>query len=415
MSVKVGKETKVAFGAAAFSGASKELPDVFPRTMGPNTLRYLKEVVDSGLRSDIAKRFNEKMAQMHGVEHALGFPGCTPALFAAAMAVNGEPGDEVIISSIADYGSVMGFLYENFVPVFADTEPGTALISARTIEPHITDRTRAIVAVHFLGLPCDMDPIMALAKKHNLMVIEDVCQAILSRYKGRIAGSIGDIGTFSFDSEKTCGADTGGALITNNTELFEKVTFLTQSRGAVGVPGFGRTHMQRGNALRISQCTAATCLGNLEILEEQVVNRTAMARLLDDQIREVPGIEVYDVPEDRTHSYWLYGFRIDPDQFTCTPQEFAGQMREEGIPNVGLGRYYLMNSGIKFLSEYVKTGVYPFSVPPASRGIDYSPDTTPNARNFLDTFIRWFWTEKYDEGNIVTISKIIRHVAERNR
>jgi dTDP-4-amino-4,6-dideoxygalactose transaminase len=117
--------------------------------------------------------------------------------------VNPSPGDEIIVSSVTDYGTLLGLITENYIPIFADTEPGTINISARTIEPCITDRTRAILVVHKTGLVCDMDPINELAAKHGLVVYEDACQAVFSRYKGRLAGNISTAGGFSFDSEKT--------------------------------------------------------------------------------------------------------------------------------------------------------------------------------------------------------------------
>ena len=128
-------------------------------------------------------------------------------------------------------------------------------ISAETIAPLITDRTRAILTVHKTGIICDMDPINALAARHNLVVIEDVCQAVFGEYKGRLAGTLGHAAGFSFDSEKTLGSDVGGCLVTNDDALAERARFLGHSRGAENRPGFGRMHTAEGTALRMPTCT----------------------------------------------------------------------------------------------------------------------------------------------------------------
>jgi dTDP-4-amino-4,6-dideoxygalactose transaminase len=207
---------RATYGAAAQNWEPGKLPTPFPRTMGPNAMRYLEEVVQSGLRVSMISRFEQRFAAEIGVKHCIATPGCTPALLLLAMALPFEPGDEVIVSPITDYGTVMGLINQHYIPVFADTAPGTVNISAETIAPLITDRTRAILAVHKTGLICDMDPIVALARQHDLFVVEDVCQAVFGRYKGRIAGTLGDAAGFSFDAEKTMGSDTGGCLVTND-------------------------------------------------------------------------------------------------------------------------------------------------------------------------------------------------------
>jgi perosamine synthetase len=403
------------FGAAAFDPATDQLPSVFPREMGPNTMTYLQEVVDSGLASNMYERFCSALSELHDRRHVIGTPGCTQAIFATMLGMDFAPGDEIIFSPIADYGTIAGALFENYIPVFADTEPGSAHISAATIAPKITDRTRAIVVVHKFGMPCDMDPIMDLAREHNLLVIEDLCQSILADYKGRPVGTIGDVGCFSFDAEKTCGGDIGGAIITGDEELFQRISFMALSRGARGVAGFGRTHFGRGFATRMPQCTAATCLANLEILPRQIANRQKTAAMLDERIAAIDGLTPYPVPADRTHTYWMYGFSVSPEAFGCSVDELAAQFNQAGMPNIGTARYYLMPAAMPFLAENVQQGVYPFSTPPASQSWEYSAESCTHARDFLDTWIRWPWTEKYTEEHIEFMAHLIADVAERNR
>ncbi|MDF2722426.1 MAG: btrR 2 [Paenibacillus sp.] len=402
------------FGSAAQISSSIGLPTVYPREMGPNTLTYLQEVVESGLASNMVARFEKVFAEAHGRKYALLTPGCTNALFALFAGLEFAPGDEIIVSPIGDYGDLCGLLFEHCIPVFCDVEADTGLISARTIEPCITERTRAILAVNFFGLPCDFEPIMKLAKQHGLLVIEDACQSILATYRDKTSGTLADVAVFSFDSEKTLGADMGGAVLTDDEELYRKMVNRIVARGGVEEPGFGRKHMYQGLALRAPQCTAATCLGNWEILHRQVEQRQQTAKLLNDNIRGVPGLIVYEVPEDRTHSYWMYGFHVDEDQLAVSVSEIAAQLKAAGIP-CGQSKYYVLPTAVPFLAEHVQAGTYPFGLPTASRLIDYDAERIcPNAVAFMNSWIRWSWTEKYTEDDVATMAAIIREVFGRN-
>jgi perosamine synthetase len=414
MAVKLERAT---YGAAAQPWPAGTLPTPFPRTIGPNALRYLTEVVESGLRVNMIGRFEQRFAEEMGVKHCIATPGCTPALHLLAMTLPFGPGDEVIVSPITDYGTVMGLIKQQYIPVFADTAPGTVNISAETIAPLITDRTRAILAVHKTGLICDMDPIVALARQHDLFVIEDVCQAVFGRYKGRLAGTLGDAAGFSFDAEKTLGSDTGGCLVTNDDAVAERARFLGQSRGGVMKPGFGRMHVAEGNALRMPECTAAITLAQLEIIHDQVAQRDRMVRLLTTALAGIPGVTPLPIPDYvDVYSPWMVGFSIDPAAFRCSADEFGQQCAEGGIPGASTCRYYLMPAALTFLPEKAAAHVYPYSKPPASRDYAYGGDACPTAQAFLETFIRWSsFCEKYQPEHCELAADIVRRVADANR
>ena len=412
-----GPAQRATYGAAAQAGMTGKLPMPFPRTIGPNAMTYLQEVVDGGLRGDLAARFEQRFAAAMGVKHCVATPGCTPALQLLAMALSLQPGDEVIVSPISDYGTIMGLIKEQLIPVFADVVPGTVNISADTVAPHITDRTRAILAVHKTGILCDMDPLVALARANDLVVIEDVCQAVFGRYKGRLAGTLGDAAGFSFDSEKTLGSDMGGCLVTNDDALAERARFLGHSRGAEMRPGFGRLHVAAGTALRMPQSTAAITLAQLEIIHEQVAQRDRMARLLYALLGEIPGVRPLEVPDYvDVLSPWMVGFSVEPGAFRCSADEFGAQCAAAGIPGASTARYYLLPEACTFLAERAAARVYPYSTPPASRSYTYGGDTCPEAQSFLDGFIRWStFCEKYQPGHCRLAADIVRQVADAQR
>lgn len=405
------------YGAAAVAGLKGSLPNPYPRTMGPNALKYLQEVVESGLTSNMMTRFEQAFAKEMGVKHCIATPGCTPALATLASAFAFQPGDEIIVSPVTDYGTVQGLIRENYIPVFADTAPGTINLSAETVAPCITDRTQAILAVHKTGLVCDMDPINDLAQKHGLIVYEDVCQAVFSEYKGRLAGTLGLAAGFSFDSEKTMGSDVGGCVITNDDALAERIRFIGHSRGGEMRPNFGRIHSVPGYAHRMPSCTAAISLAQLEIIRPNVAQRDRMIRLLSDLLAEIPGVTPLPIPDYQTvYSCWMAGFTIDPEAFRCTVDEFAAQAAKAGLTGAGTGRYYLMPAALLFLQERAQNRVYPYSMPPASRTYSYSAEACPTARAFLETFVRWStFCEKYEPEHCELAAQIVRRVADANR
>jgi dTDP-4-amino-4,6-dideoxygalactose transaminase len=405
------------YGAAAFAGLTGKLPGPFPRTIGPNTAGYLQEVLESGLSCDMIGRFERAFAEELGVKHCIAAPGCTPSLAMLASALEFDHADEIIVSPITDYGTLQGLIRENYIPVFADTAPGSVNMSAETIAACITDRTRAIICVHKTGMMNDMDPIMELAAKHNLVVIEDCCQAVFSTYKGRPAGTIGHAAAFSFDSEKTMGSDTGGCIVTNDDDLAERMRFYGQSRGAKMQPHFGRLHVVPGYAFRMPLCTAAVTLGQLEIVHENVAQRDKMIRLQTELMAQIPGIIPLPIPDyQEVYSCWMVCINLAPGAFTCGAEEFGDQLAAEGIPGAGIGNYYLMPEALTFLNENAQAGKYPYSKPPASRDYRYDETTCPTAHDTLQSLVRWStFCEKYEPEHCRLAAEIVRVVADRNR
>ncbi len=405
------------WGAQAHKDEVGKLPTAFPRTIGPNAEKYIREVLESGLTCDMMGRFERAFAEALGVKHCIATPGCTPALAVLAAAMPWEPGDEVIVSPVTDYGTVQGLIAEDLIPVFADTEPGSINFGPATIEPCITGRTRAILCVHMTGIINDMDAINALAGKHGLVVYEDACQAVFGEYKGRLAGTLSHAAGFSFDAEKTMGSDVGGCLVTDDDELAEQARFIGHSRGAVMKEHFGRLHAAPGYAYRMPGCTAAICLAQLEVIRDQVAHRDKMIRLLTKYLAEIPGITPLPIPDYmNVYSCWMAGFNIDSDAFSCSTEAFAAQVAEGGIPGAGMGEYYLMPAALTCLQERTRAKRFPYSMPPASREYTYSGDDCPEAQAFLRTFVRWStFCEKYEPEHCRLAADIVREVADRNR
>lgn len=405
------------YGLASQEGITGTLPQPFPRTMGPRCMEYLAEVVDSGLSFDMVGRFEEAFARSHSVAHCIATPGCTPALAVLAAAFDLEPGDEVIVSPITDFGTVQGLINAGLIPVFADSAPGQVNIIGDTVEACISERTRAILAVHMTGLICDMDTINEVAGRHDLVVYEDACQAIFGRYKGRLAGTLSTAGAFSFDAEKTMGSDVGGCILTDDDDLAERARFIGQSRGGEMVEHFGRVHTVNGFAHRMTHSTAAITLAQLEIIEPQVEHIDRMIRMMSGLLDEIPGISSLPIPAaTEVYSCWMAGFTIDGEQFTCDTEEFAARVAAGGVSGAGQARYYLLPAALPYLTEAAAQQRYPYSQPPASRTYSYTADSCPNARDFLESYVRWStFCEKYEPQHCEQAAAIVRQVADECR
>lgn len=221
------------------------------------------------------------------------------------------------------------------IPVFADIDPKTFQIDPAKIEEKITDRTRAILPVHILGLPCDMDPIMDIARRHNLVVVEDACQAWLAEYDGKKAGTFGNAGCFSFQNSKNIPIGEGGAIVSDDDAFMDRCF----SYHNYGMP-YGSVKSDRGGAvmsgtkLRITEYQCAIGLAQLERLDEQTDMRSENAAYLSAMIREVPGITPYELYSKVTRaSFHLYPFRYDQREFKGLPRaKFLSALSAEGIP-----------------------------------------------------------------------------------
>ncbi len=390
-------------GALAIDGGrpvrdkANPLPGVFPRDIPPRSREELQRVVDGGFTSDSIEQFETEFAAACGVKHAVGLANCTSAVHGVIAALKLGAGDEVIVSPITDFGSVGGVITQGAKPVFPDVDGRTGNITAEHIEKVVTKRSKAIIAVHFYGLLCDLDPIVEVARKHDLVLIEDVCQAPLAEYKGRAAGSIGDVGCFSFDAEKHLSTDHGGMAVTDDADVAERIRFIGTGRGAVPVEGFGRTHKELGFNFRFGQLESAVGLGQLEQLPRQNSRRRELAALLTKLLEDVEGIQPPWIPPGCDHVYWLYHFQIEPDRFRLDATKLAAAMAAEGL-NCGTAPYYLIPKALSFLPdrEDIIAGL-------------------PNAAEHLDRTIRWQWTDKHSEEDIKDIAEIIRKVCTAYR
>lgn len=277
------------------------------------------EVLDTGKFTVGAK--NEKAihglerewAEFCGTRHAVSVNSGTVALELALSALGLQPGDEVIVPALSYVATAMAPLYQLAVPVFVDIDPVTFNIDVTQIESKITNRTRAIVPVHLGGLPADMDEIRAIARKHDLLVVEDAVQAQGGSYRGETAGSMGHAAVFSLNVEKsipTCGE--GGLIVTDDAEVAERCRSLRVLGEDLTPEDRLYVSATRGSNLKLSSVQAAFTRSQLARFWQYQEARDHTIPVFLDRLAALPGIVIPTVPSDRTHMWHMLRFRFDP-------------------------------------------------------------------------------------------------------
>lgn len=287
------------------------------------------------LDGHFAKKFETTWARILGARYGLATASGTTALLTSANALGIGPGDEVIVPPYTFVATVNIVLMQHALPIFVDTDPETFQIDARKVEAAITKRTRCIIPVHLGGSPADMDTILDVAKRHNLFVIEDTCQAHLAEWRHKKVSTLGNLGCFSFQASKNLNSGEGGAVLTNDRGLYEFcLSFHNQGRGKYN-SGFG--YVRSGANFRMTEFQGALLLQQLTRLEAQSRVRTENALYLTKLLKEIPGITPARMYDGCTrNAYHLYMFHYDSEHFAGLPRSrFLKALRAEGVPASG--------------------------------------------------------------------------------
>jgi len=281
---------------------------------------------------DLVKTFEDAFAAFCGTKYALTCVNGSVALRLALIATGVKPGDEVIIPPYTFIATASIVLEANCIPVFVDIDPDTYNLDPSKIEAAITKRTKAIIPVHFAGQACDMDKIMAIAKKHSLRVIEDACHGHGAEYKGKKLGSIGDAGCFSFQSSKNLTSGEGGMVITNDEKLYDMMNSL-RNVGRVK-DGQWYEHHNLGCNYRMTQLQVVLLSCQLARLTEQTARRHENGTYLNSLIKKIDGLKPLARGRGETiHSYHIYIFKYDKKAFNdLSKAEFAKMLAAEGVP-----------------------------------------------------------------------------------
>jgi dTDP-4-amino-4,6-dideoxygalactose transaminase len=353
------------------------------------------------------KLLTERFREVCPLKYVQTCSSGTAAVHIAVAAAGVGLGDEVITSPITDMGSVIGIIFQQGVPVFADLGAGTCLLDVADVERRITPKTKAIIAVHLTGNPCDLYALKALADKHNLVLIEDCCQAWGAKYRGKPIGTIGHIACFSLQNSKhiTCG---DGGVVASNDERLGNLLQPFGDKG--GFRGKWGGHTMFATNYRMSEPQAAVAAGQLTRLEGIASKRARLGNLLTEKIANVPGIIPHQVhPEDRA-VYWFYFLRMKAGAFRCNRSEFVRALLAEGaVVQGGYIKIPLYGEPV-FQNHAFFAGKWPVKEMGLTT-MDYTKHKCPMAEAILDDSIRVTINENMSEEYVLGVAEAVRKVA----
>jgi len=356
-------------------------------------VKVLKRGILWGPTAPEKEALEKEWAEYVGTKYCLVVNSGTAAIHACVAGVGVEAGDEVIVPAFTFWATAQAVLCQNAIPIFVDIDPETLNIDPARIEEKITEKTKAIIVVHIHGLPCDMDEINEIAKKHNLAVIEDAAHAHGSTYKGKKAGNLGDMGAFSLNGTKHFPTGEGGFVNTNNPDFFEKAR-LTSMFGEKTVPkGAIRPYdaYTMGSNYRPVEMSNALSRTLLKRLDKYSELRIRNCEFLNEELGKIKGVIPPYTPSDRTNTYHLYRVRIDPDVLavdSLKPRQLRWAIQNalfaEGVDLKEWHSFPVPGQKIfQRLDAYGKG--CPWSCPHARKPIKYDPNDYPETVKMFDT------------------------------
>lgn len=299
--------------------------------LGEKELEYVIDCIKTNWISSKGKyveEFEKEFARYCGCKYGITTTSGTTALHLALASIGVSKGDEVIIPAFTMVATTFAVVYCDAKPVLVDSEPETWNMDVSQIEEKITDRTKAIMPVHIYGHPCDMDPIMKIAREHDLYVVEDAAEAHGAEYKGKKTGGFGDIGCFSFYANKIITTGEGGMIVTDDEEFAERAKSLRN----LCFPKEKRIylHSEIGYNYRMTNIQAAIGLAQLERIDKLVEMRRRNARLYNECLKNVEGIKLPPEKEWAKNVYWMYSILIEPE-FRMSRDKLIEELAKRGI------------------------------------------------------------------------------------
>lgn len=348
------------------------------------------------------KEFERQCEAYFDVAHAITVNSWTSGLICSVGALDIEPGDEIIVSTWTMCASASAILVWNAIPVFADIEKDTFNMDPASVERLITAKTKAILIPHIFGHPAKMSELCALAKKHNLKIIEDAAQSPGAMYDNQKVGAIGDIGGFSLNYHKHIHTGEGGIIVTNNDTLAERARLIRNHAEAVVVH---RPEIQLNNMLgfnfRLGEIEAAIGQAQLTKLDNVLSIRRLEAEKILAGLSELKGLNIPTTLSQCTHDYYILGMHLSPELHHIGNKKIVAALRAEGIPGVAdsyvtLHRYPMYKNKIAY-----GTQGFPFTLASTTALNSYQPGSCPTA-------------EELDDCSYVGLAVCLYHYSEKN-
>jgi perosamine synthetase len=383
------------------------------RDLGADELALLREVIDSGTlnctKGTQVKEFERAFATRHGMPHARAVTSGTAACHVAVAAIDPEPGDEIITTPITDMGAIAPILFQQAIPVFADVDPVSLNVTPETVAARITRRTRAIIATHLFGNPCNVGAIKAVADAHGIPVIEDCAQAFLAKEGDRLVGTIGTIGAFSLQQGKHMTTGEGGVVITADAAYARRMVLFSDKGWGYGDPE--PDHYFLALNYRMTDLQGAVARAQLAKLSGVVARRQASAARLTQQLSALPGLTLPRPVRRATHVFWKYPLIVDPAVIRGGADALGSALKAQGV--FCAPRYIQKPAFMcQVFTERRTFGTsrYPWASRVRDGGSDvtYDPADYPNTMRGLERVVVLPWNEFYTERDVDFIADAVR-------
>ncbi len=400
-----------------------ELPNIDPGYVGPQYFdkreeEALQEVLESGSpfrywgpgRPEKVLRFEEAFAKYMGARFALAVTSGTAALDCAVAGLGIGPGDEVIVPAYTWWSDYTCVVHAGALPVFADIDR-TFNLDPADFERKITPRTKAVIAVHLLGGPCDMDPIMEVARKHKVAVLEDCAQCVGGSYHGKKLGSIGDVGIYSFQINKMITSGEGGAVVSNDPLIYERAARFHDmgSMRDVFLKRVGNSRVQEfaGENFRMNEFTGAVLGAQLTKLDTMIAQLRANAEAVYDGMRKIPGIRLRQRPDPQGDiGYGVY-FEVKDK---ATRDRCIGELGKRKVPASTLTGSVLLPVEESVINKRARHPNWPSFNSLEGKAIQYGPDSCRPTLEIFDRFVQVRIGAKYTQRINDHIVEAIRQV-----
>lgn len=381
------------------------------RTFGAEELELLKQVIESGTlnctKGTQVKALEHDFAALYGSKHCRAVTSGTAAMHTTFAAVDPEPGDEIVTTSITDMGALTPILYQGAIPVFADVDPVSLNVTPETILAKLSQRTRAIVVTHIFGNPCDTEAIMKIAEDRGIPVIEDCAQSYLAEQNGRLTGTIGDIGAFSMQQGKHMSTGEGGMVLTNSDAYGRRMVLFSDKAWGYGDPN--PDHYFLAMNYRMTELQGAVARAQLAKVKCVVASRQSTANQLTALLKDVDGLTLPTTLPGCTHVYWKYPLIIDPNVIEGGSDAFGAELKKNGV---FCAPRYIQKPAFECMvlrdRNTFGRSEWPFSLRPEIR---YDRAEYPGTIQGLDRVVVLPWNEKYTDEHVEFISKVVRQAA----
>ncbi len=384
--------------------------DATGRSFDRAELDRLRSVLDSGVltstRGTQTPEYERRAAELTGRAFAVACSSGTAAVHAAVAVVDPEPGDEIVTTAITDMGAVTPILYQGAIPVFADVDSDSGMVTAESVRAAVSERTRAIIVTHLFGIPAEVDAITAVAHELDIPVIEDCAQAFLARRRGRRVGTFGAIGCYSSQQGKHFTTGEGGLVVADDEAIARRARVFVNKGWPYGEDS--PDHEFIALNYRTTELQSAVANAQLDRLESGVGVRQRNAARLAAALQDVPGVEIVPVAADDEATWWKVPFLIDPSIVPGGPRALAARLADLGIASAPR---YIQKPAFECRvirdQQTFGSSRWPFTLARPD-AVSYPRDRFAGTYSFLERVLVLPWNERYEDVHVDAVAEALQ-------